>query len=197
MNSTTPSGVRKNARVIALAGFMGSGKTTVGSLLARQLAWRFVDLDTRIEAASGLRITEIFERLGETAFRDIEREQLLLALGQTAERAAPLVLALGGGTYAQPANVEILQACGCAVVWLDCPMEILLARCATMTGRPLFRDEASFRQLYEQRLPFYRQANYRVEAGGEAPRVVEQIVSLGVLEPALGATQTSAGIIKP
>src|SRR5258708_16793491 len=197
MNPTAPSGVRKNARIIALAGFMGSGKTTVGSLLARQLAWRLVDLDARIEEASGLRITEIFERLGEPAFREIEREQLVQGLGQSAKQTAPMVLALGGGTYAQPANVEILQAGGCAVVWLDCPMELLLARCATMAGRPLFRDEASFRQLYEQRLPFYRQANFRVEAGGEAPRVSEQSVSLGILEPALGTTQTSAGIIQP
>src|SRR5216684_2283611 len=111
MNPTAPPGARKN-RTIALAGFMGSGKTTVGSLLARQFAWRFVDLDARIEEASGLRITEIFERLGEPAFREIEREQLVQALGQSAEQTAPMVLALGGGTYAQPANVEILQAGG-------------------------------------------------------------------------------------
>lgn len=197
MNPTAPPGARNNSRIIALAGFMGSGKTTVGSLLARQLVWRFVDLDTRIEEVSGLRITEIFERLGEPWFRGIEREQLLEALGQAAEQATPMVLALGGGTYAQAANVELLRARGCAVVWLDCPIEVLLARCATITGRPLFRDEQSFRQLYEQRLPFYRQANYRVEAGGETPGVVEQILSLGILEPSIGINQSSARIIRP
>lgn len=197
MNSTAPPGVRKNARIIALAGFMGSGKTTVGSLLARQLAWRFVDLDARIEAASRLRITEIFERLGEPKFREIEQEQLMQALGEAAEQGMPMVLALGGGTYAQPGNVEFLEASGCTVVWLDCPMELLLARCATMAGRPLFRDEASFRQLYAQRLPFYRQANYRVDAGGEGLRVVEQIVELGFLGPASSVAKTSAGIVKP
>jgi len=196
MNPTAPPGARKN-RTIALAGFMGSGKTTVGSFLARQLAWRFVDLDARIEEASGLRITEIFDRLGEPAFREIEREQLEQALGQAAVQSAPMVLALGGGTYAQPANFELLRASGCAVVWLDCPVELLLSRCATMTGRPLFRDEQSFRQLYEQRLPSYRQANYRVEAGGETSRVVEQILSLGILEPAIGTAQSSGGIIQP
>lgn len=197
MNPTAPPGARKTSRNIALAGFMGSGKTTVGSLLARQLAWRFVDLDARIEEVSGLHITEIFERLGEPAFREIEREQLQHALGQAAEQSTPMVLALGGGTYAQPANIELLRGCGCAVVWLDCPMGLLLARCATLTERPLFRDEKSFRQLYEQRLPFYRQANYRVDARGESPRVVEQILSLGILETALGITQSAAGIIKP
>jgi len=55
---------------------MGSGKTTVGTLLARQLAWRFVDLDQRIEESAGLKIPEIFERLGEPAFRQIEADQL-------------------------------------------------------------------------------------------------------------------------
>jgi shikimate kinase len=133
MNPIAPPGVQKNIRIIALAGFMGSGKTTVGSLLASQLAWRFVDLDARIEEAAGLRITEIFERLGEPTFRQIEGQQLLQALGESAEQAAPMILALGGGTYAQPSNVELLRASGCAVVWLDCPMEVLLARCATMT----------------------------------------------------------------
>lgn len=197
MNPSAPPGAQKNIRIIALAGFMGSGKTTVGSLLASQLAWRFVDLDARIEEAAGLRITEIFERLGEPTFRQIEREQLLQALGESAEQAAPMILALGGGTYAQPQNVELLRASGSAVVWLDCPTEVLLARCATMTGRPLFRDEQSFRQLFEQRLPFYRQANYRVEAGRETQRVVEQIVSLGILETAVGITQRTAEIIKP
>src|SRR5258708_5374045 len=156
MSPTAPHGAPKN-RTIALAGFMGSGKTTVGSFLARQLAWRFVDLDARIEEASGLRITEIFDRLGEPAFREIEREQLEQALGQAAVQSTPMVLALGGGTYAQPANLELLRASGCAAGWLDCP----------------------------------------VEAGGETSRVVEQILSLGILEPAIGTAQSSGGIITP
>src|SRR5437868_14565297 len=88
-------------QVLCLAGFMGSGKTTVGTLLTRQLAWRFVDLDERIEQASGLRIPEMFERLGEAAFRQIEADQLRAALGRALEHKESIVLALGGGTYAQ------------------------------------------------------------------------------------------------
>jgi shikimate kinase len=67
---------RSDQPVVCLAGFMGSGKTTVGVLLARQLAWRFEDLDARIEQSAGLTISSIFERRGEAAFREIEREQL-------------------------------------------------------------------------------------------------------------------------
>jgi shikimate kinase len=157
---------------------MGSGKTTVGLQLARQLAWRFEDLDTRIEEYSGLAISAIFERLGEPAFRQIESEQLDAALGRTAESREPAVLALGGGTYAQPGVVERLRASGAMVVWLDCPVELLLGRCLTVNNRPLFRDESSFRALLASRLPFYEQADHRVPGGDEPSRVVERILAL-------------------
>jgi len=160
---------------------MGSGKTTVGTLLARQLAWRFVDLDGRIEQAAGLSIPEIFERLGESAFRQIEADQLRLALGRVFEFKESMVLALGGGTYAQVGAPEFLRAASVPVVWLDSPVEKLLTRCMTMTGRPLFRDENSFRTLYAQRLPSYQQADYRVDSSGEPSRVVAEILRRGIV----------------
>jgi shikimate kinase len=167
--------------VLCLAGFMGSGKTTIGTLLARQLAWRFVDLDDRIEEAAGLTIPQIFERRGELAFREIEAAQLRAALGRACEQNEGTVLALGGGTYAQPGAAEYLRATGVPVIWLDSPIEVLLARCMTMAGRPLFRDEASFRALYAQRLPSYQQADYHVDASGEPAEVVARILRLGIV----------------
>ncbi len=186
-------GTTSRRKLICLAGFMGSGKTTIGRRLARQLAWNFVDLDTRIEEHAGLRITEIFDRLGEPAFREIEHELLLQALGEAAAQDKPTVLALGGGTFAQPHNVELLRSHGGVVIWLDCPIEVLLARCAAITNRPLFRDEASFRQLHEQRRPFYQQADYRVENNAEPHRVVEQILALDIFARAAGVPDASAG----
>ena len=162
---------------------MGSGKTTVGTLLARQLAWRFVDLDDRIEQAAGLRIADIFERLGEPAFRQMEAEQLRAALGRAIELKESLVLALGGGTYAQPGAPEFLRAASVPVVWLDPPLDVLLARCMTMTGRPLFRDEGSFRALYAQRLPSYQQADHRIDSSGDPARVVAEILKRGIVSP--------------
>jgi shikimate kinase len=167
--------------MLCLAGFMGSGKTTIGALLARQLAWRFVDLDDRIEAAAGLRIPEIFERLGEPAFRQIEAEQLRATLGRVFEFNESIVLALGGGTYAQAGAPEFLRAANVPVIWLDSPIEVLLARCMTMTGRPLFRDENSFRALHAQRLPSYQLAEHRVDSSGEPARVVAEILSRGII----------------
>ncbi len=178
-------GTRPRLKLVCLVGFMGSGKSTVGRLLARQLGWRFVDLDERIEQQSGLRIADIFDRLGEASFREIERAELTRALGEASASSVPFVLALGGGTFTQPANLDLLRtACvpeglpraGC-VVWLDCPVEQLLARCVVMDDRPLFRDEISFRKLYEERLPFYRRADIHVEGSGEPRIVVERILA--------------------
>jgi shikimate kinase len=174
---------------------MGSGKTTIGTLLARQLAWRFTDLDERIEESAGLAIPQIFERLGEPTFRQIEADQLRAALGRASEQNAATILALGGGTYAQPGCPEFLRAAGASVLWLDSPMEVLLARCMTMTGRPLFRDESSFRALYAQRLPSYQLADHRVDSSGEPAQVVAEILRLGIV--ASGGNETHLVVEKP
>lgn len=173
-------GPQPRASVLCLTGFMGAGKTTIGTRLARQLGWRFVDLDERIEESAGIAIPEFFERYGEPAFRLLEAEQLHAALGRAVEFHESTVLALGGGTYAQPGAPEFLRNSGVPVIWLDTPIEMLLSRCMTMTGRPLFRDETSFRALYAQRLPSYQLADFRVESSGDAARVVAEILRRGI-----------------
>jgi shikimate kinase len=165
---------RYRRKRIYLLGFMGSGKTTVGERLARELGWPFIDLDSVIEAGQGVTIREIFERSGEPFFRQLEHAALT-----EVSRTEPAVIALGGGTFAQPANVELIRDVGGATVWLDCPLAVLRQRCATLDNRPLFRDAASFAQLLEQRLPYYHQAEFRVLTDDREPReVVEQILRL-------------------
>jgi shikimate kinase len=175
---------------------MGSGKTTVGTLLARQLAWRFVDLDDRIEQAAGMTVAQFFERHGELAFRQLEADQLRIALGRAAELKEGTILALGGGTYAQPGCPEFLRNAGVTVLWLDSPVDVLLARCMTMTGRPLFRDEASFRALHAQRLASYQLSDHRVDSSGEPAHVVAEILGRHIV-PLAGAaplaTETKPG----
>jgi shikimate kinase len=177
-----PRGGGLRPSIVCLAGFMGSGKTTIGTLLARQLAWRFVDLDDRIEESSGLRISEFFERFGEPAFRALEADQLRAVLGRVAETKESLVLALGGGTYAQQGAPEFLRAQGIPVIWLDASVESLLARCMTMSGRPLFRDEGSFRALHAQRVPSYQLADHRVDSSGDPALVVAEILRLNLFD---------------
>jgi shikimate kinase len=188
-------GLSARPQVICLAGFMGSGKTTVGTLLARQLAWRFVDLDERIEQSAGLAIPEIFERFGEMAFRKIEADQLRAALGRASELKEATVLALGGGTYAQPGCPEFLRNASIPVLWLDSPIELLLSRCMTMTGRPLFRDEASFRSLHAQRLPSYQLADYRVDSSSDPSQVVAEILRRGIV--VAGGSEAHLVVEKP
>jgi shikimate kinase len=170
---------------VYLVGFMGCGKTTVGTKLAQRLAWRFVDLDLVIEQEEGRTIGEIFARVGEPAFRKKEHETLLRVL-EGAPQGGGRVVALGGGTFAQPQNFELLQSSKAITIWLECPVEELLLRCALMTNRPLFRDEASFRQLYEQRAAFYRQASFTVQTGSSEPgEVVNRILALSVFQKLL------------
>jgi shikimate kinase len=167
-------------RLVCLTGFMGSGKSTVARLLASQLGWTNVDLDRRITEAAGLTIPEIFARSGEAEFRRIESEQLARVVAEFAETQKPRIVSLGGGTIAQPQNLALLRENGALLIWLRCPVDELLRRCAQITDRPLFRDETSFRRLYDERLPTYELADYRVESDIEPLRVVEQILALGI-----------------
>ena len=115
----------KNTPGIYLVGFMGSGKTTIGRLLAERLGWHFADLDDEIEAQQGSSIAEIFDLRGEEEFRRIETG-VVRAQVRTIERGRPTVVALGGGTFAQQANFDLLENNGVSI-WLDCPLETVSA----------------------------------------------------------------------
>jgi shikimate kinase len=161
-------------RLIYLVGFMGAGKSSVGASLAEALKWPFIDLDTTIEAGQGLTIRQIFEQAGEPFFRAIERAAL-----EEVIKAEPAVVALGGGTFAQPPNLELIQARGGPTIWLECSPEELYRRCQGITNRPLFRDRATFDQLLQQRLPYYQLAEYRISTEGHSSgEIAEQILSL-------------------
>ena len=167
---------RHRRKLIYLLGFMGSGKTTVGALLARELGWPFIDLDATLEAGQGMTIRDIFEQAGEPFFRQIEHAALV-----EVARKEPAVIALGGGTFVQRPNIDLIRQTRGATIWLDCPIEELWQRCSTMDNRPLFRDWESFSKLYEQRLPYYRQAEFRITAGGRPPEdIVQEILRLGL-----------------
>jgi shikimate kinase len=159
---------------------MGCGKSTVAKLLRRQSGWPSIDLDKRITEATGLAITEIFARMGEPEFRRIEHEQLARALAEASEQEKPTILSLGGGTVTQPQNVALLREHDATLIWLQCAIEELLHRCAQINDRPLFRDEQSFRQLYQERLPSYEMAEFRINSNVDPLRVVEQILALGI-----------------
>jgi shikimate kinase len=151
---------------VVLVGFMGSGKSTVGRVLARKLGWGFVDMDERIEQRRGLRIAEIFRQDGEAAFR---REELAVA-GEL-RAAARSVIATGGGAFAEAATREALRAGAAYTVWLAADFEALARRVPTDGSRPLAADREIMRRLLEQREPFYRSADLVVDAT-DAPEAI-------------------------
>jgi shikimate kinase len=166
----------KRAPGVYLAGFMGSGKSTIAQQLAHRLGWHFIDLDEEIEAAERDTISHIFETRGEPEFRRIETD-MLKSVMRRIERGTPSVVALGGGAFAQQSNTALLHGHGISV-WLDCSFETIEARIVNGDTRPLARDREAFRQLYEARRAAYGQAHFRIDADCEAERAVDRIMDL-------------------
>ena len=166
------TGVR--VRRIALTGFMGSGKSTVGPLVARQLGWKFVDADDVIAAEAGATIPEIFAREGETAFRERERATIARLAAEEA-----LVLALGGGAIETEATRSLLSnAPETLLVHLEVELATTLDRCrGTEHLRPILADRANLANRYQRRLPLYRTAHVSVAVDALTPeQVVEAIM---------------------
>jgi shikimate kinase len=164
----------RQTRRIVLTGFMGSGKSTVGPLLAARLGWRFVDVDEVIEGEAGTKITELFARDGEAAFREREREAVARLAG-----GDDLVLALGGGAIETEENrTLLLGSAGMLLVHLEVELETTLKRCAGTEGtRPILADRANLAVRYARRLPLYRLAHVSVRVDELTPEeAVEAIV---------------------
>jgi shikimate kinase/3-dehydroquinate synthase len=157
---------------IVLVGFMGSGKSTVGRLVARRLEYAFEDMDHRIEARAGRTIAAIFRDDGEEAFRALEREEARVLLGLPRR-----VVAAGGGAFARIETRTLLQE-GAVTVWLRCDLETALARVPADGARPLATNRDIMRPLLAEREPSYRMADVVVDAGGTPEQVAERVVAL-------------------
>ena len=154
-----------------LVGFMGAGKTTMARALAARLGWQAVDIDEAIEARERLTVAEVFARHGEPYFRSVEQAVLLEQIA-----ARHLVIATGGGTYADPQNRALMNSDG-AAIWLDVPLDRLIARIPSDGRRPLAADRSGFERLYHQRRAAYEQAHVRLDAGrASVDALVEQLV---------------------
>ncbi|MDX1639160.1 MAG: shikimate kinase [Balneolaceae bacterium] len=153
-----------------LCGFMGTGKSTIGAALARRLECPFADLDTIIEEETGQSIPEIFEHQGEEKFRTLEKKCLLQTV-----RTFKGVLALGGGALHNQHVVDHLKVNG-LLIFVETSFSVILNRILKHEDRPLLLDkdgtmkeksilEKELKELYEQRLPYYRQAEITIETG--------------------------------
>jgi shikimate kinase len=139
-------------RHVALIGFMGAGKSTLGMVAAQKLGRRFIDLDRELERSMQQSIPELFEQRGEAEFRLLEREATVQALCN--ER--PAVLALGGGAVETPSIRKTLKERALTVL-----IEVDPQTAWTRVGgspRPLAKDEAAFHALFGRRKPIYLEA---------------------------------------
>ena len=161
---------------IYITGFMGSGKTTVGRMVADRLGWDFVDLDTDIEQREHDTVANIFATRGEAEFRRLETEAIKRWLRKI-ECGMPTVIALGGGAFVQPVNYEMLGNNGISV-WLDCSLEMVETRIADGGERPLARDREALRRLYDARRVLYGRADFRIDGNLESAEAAGAIVNL-------------------
>ena len=146
------------ASKIYLVGFMASGKTTLARNLAKRLDWKSVDIDNLVEAREHLSVAEIFAKRGEPHFRAAERAALFEQLG-----AQHVVVATGGGTFVDPTNRAAINNDGMSI-WLDVPLERIIARLPTDGRRPLAADRGELERLYHQRRAAYQQAHLHLDA---------------------------------
>ncbi|KRN08629.1 shikimate kinase [Liquorilactobacillus mali] len=156
-----------------LIGFMGSGKTTIGRMLAKTLLVPHTDLDQEIVENAGQTIPEFFSNYGEKKFRELEHQILLNQLKKNG------VLSTGGGTPISMQNLEILQATKAPVILLEASTNTILERVGKSKERPLV-NQMSVEQLAElqfKRMPFYQKcANLRINTDNHSPlEITEQI----------------------
>jgi shikimate kinase len=147
-----------NTDKIYLVGFMASGKSTIARALAARPRWRAEDVDDLIEARERSTIAQIFARHGEPYFRAAEREIL-----QLLQPIRHLVVATGGGTFADPENRALINLDGVSV-WIDVPLADLIPRIPLDGRRPLAATRADLERLYAARVDTYRLAHVRVQA---------------------------------
>ena len=162
------------SRTIVLVGLMGAGKSCVGRRLAARIGRPFIDADAEIEVAAGCSINDIFERLGEPAFREGERRVMNRLLD------GPLaVIAAGGGAFAE-ADTRTLIAAKALSIWLRAELDVLVRRTAGRAHRPLLNaadPRLVLQRLMDKRHPIYAQADIVVDTGDQpAEATVERVL---------------------
>ena len=157
-------------RNIVLTGFMGTGKTTIGQIVADFIGWHFVDSDDEIVHRFGMSIPTIFDKHGEAGFRRYER-----IICQSLASGKEQVISTGGGMLIDPVNRELMMRNG-LVICLTASLASLRKRLKNGKGRPLAKD---WETLFQKRQDIYAQIPYQLDTTDLSPRkVAEKVVAL-------------------
>lgn len=165
-------------RNVVLCGFMGSGKSTVGRILAKQAGRGFLDTDSYIINKYKMSIDEIFRQKGEAAFRAYETEVCRYVSGRKG-----LVVSVGGGTVLKEENVQLLKANG-ILVFLKVSPAVLIQRLSSDTFRPLLQGEDRemiINKLYDERLPVYEKNADLVVIAEKSPKMLAEDILKNLL----------------
>jgi shikimate kinase len=158
---------------IVITGFMGTGKSTVGPLVADELGWPFIDSDDEISAGAGLSIPAIFERYGEAHFRELEAE-VCTHLAASSET----VISTGGGALLHEGTRRAFLSHS-LIICLSASLEVIVQRISDQGGRLLFADIEQARLLYEQRASVYTSLPHQIGTGNQSPQeIAGEIVRL-------------------
>lgn len=166
--------------IVFLIGFMGSGKTTIGKSLAKQLNYGFVDMDTAIELETGQKISELFSKFGEAYFRQLEKDWLLQFKGEN------VIVSVGGGTPCFNDNLAVMKQKGTSI-FLSVPIKMMAQRVQQAKNtRPLIEPYvndfdslvAFMNKLLTERMPFYNEADIIFEASNMSANKKELLADM-------------------
>ncbi len=176
-------------KIIYLTGFMGSGKSTIGPILANTLGWDFYDLDKVIEENAGEKITEIFQKHGEEYFRKTETEQLA-----NLSKGDKLIISLGGGTITVDKNLELMKSAG-KIIYLKISPEAAYERLRFKRDRPILTRDGTvnlgreefinkLQSLIDSREKFYLQADIHIDTDNvPLGRTIDKLAKIITREP--------------
>lgn len=150
---------------------MGSGKTTIAPILARLIGWEHLDMDAEIQRRTGLTVAELFRQRGEAAFRHEER-----TLANDLAAKDDLVVAAGGGAFAQPDTRDVLRR-DAAAVWLRCDLDTVIARIPPDGSRPLAANRETIAALFAAREPSYRLADWTFDSARLPAEALARVIA--------------------
>ena len=167
--------MRQMSANIVLVGFMGTGKSTVGRVIAQKLGFHFIDTDDVIEQTSKAKISDIFAEHGEVYFRDLESQAV-----KSVALMKNQVVATGGGVVLRSSNIDLLRTGG-PIFCLNATPKAIWDRARSSQSRPLLRGPDPLKKietLLDKRAPYYALADHQIETTGvSVDRVANEIIS--------------------